>query len=262
MYLKHAPFPRGKGVLRRFLVEPLLPPDPAEFEAAGPLGGRVRFRYREVLGLTQLLTGGFETAEICALCALAHTGSTAIDVGANIGVFTIPLAQSVGSTGLVIAFEPLAGNARRLHGNVTLNALGNVRIDCRAVGARSDVTSLRVAIDPAFGSTAGAPEGRDAGVAIEVPVVPLDDVWHALGNPSVSVMKIDVEGGEMDVLLGARTLVRSELPALLVEANEARQAQSHAAFLRPLGYEASQPRGFEPWNFLYQAGRDAPHGPV
>src|ERR687885_83981 len=104
----------GKSLLVDRVLKPLLPAPPAGFEAELPGGGRVFLHYREDVGLVTLLGGGFEQAELEAAREHARAGSTAIDVGANVGVFTVVLARAVGPAGRVLAFEPFPANVRRL----------------------------------------------------------------------------------------------------------------------------------------------------
>jgi FkbM family methyltransferase len=252
-YLRHSPLERGKGLLRRTVLEPLLPPQPQEFVMTGPLGGRVRLRYREVIGLACLLDGGFEVEEIRWLCRLLRPGSTAFDVGANLGVFTVPLARAVEPSGAVVAFEPHPGNVARLQANVDLNALSNVRIEPRAVGDYDGMLELRLSTDAAFGSTASGAVLQDAGSTVRVEVVRLDRIWASLGEPEIDVLKIDVEGAEIGVLRGAAQLIGNTRPAILLEANTEEQLHRLRRELRSWGYRDSQPPGFMPWNHLFQA---------
>lgn len=258
-YLRYSPISRGKGLLQRRLIEPFLPSGPREFVFAGPRGGRLNLRYRETLGIACLLHGGFETEEIEIMCGLIRGGSTAIDVGANVGAFTIPFAYAVGPTGTVLAFEPLPDNVKRLRANVELNRLSNVRIEAQAVGDREGVAELRMSADPAYGSITDIDVQRGVGTSVSVPVTRLDEFWASLQRPEVSVLKIDVEGGEADVLLGASGLLVSQHPAILVEANAPDQLEAVSALLGKIGYRASQPRGFRSWNYLFTWSGDHDH---
>src|SRR5919199_5361377 len=108
----------GKRLLVDRVLKPVLPAAPRGFEAELPGGGRVFLHYREDIGLVTLFGGGFERPELERARALARPGTTAIDVGANVGVYSVVLARAVGPTGRVLAFEPAPENARRLAENV------------------------------------------------------------------------------------------------------------------------------------------------
>jgi FkbM family methyltransferase len=228
-----------------------LPPTPDSFLATLPGGGRINIQYREVIGLSALLRGGFETAEAETLRRCAKPGSVAVDAGANVGVFTIPLAQAVGPQGRILAFEPLPANVKRLESNVARNALTNVEIHSLALGVEDGMTVLRLSDDPAYSSTVKVRQNRANGRTITVPVARLDSVWHQCGRPDVSTMKIDVEGAESLVLQGAEQLLAACRPVLLIEADSLDDLLALAHRLSQQGYERAQPAGFQPRNHLF-----------
>jgi FkbM family methyltransferase len=237
----------GKRLLVDGILKRLLPPPPRGFEAELPGGGRVFLHYREDIGLVTLLGGGFERAELAAAAEHARRGSTAIDVGANVGVFTVTLGVAVGASGRVLAYEPFPGNVRRLGENLRLNGLDNVEVHAKAVAAEPGEIDLRLGADPGFHSTAAVAEGRGSGESLRVVATTLDDEWEAAGRPPVSFVKIDTEGGEDAVVLGARDLLREERPVLLVEVKD----DGVLATLRGLRYDDVRPRGFARGNVLF-----------
>jgi FkbM family methyltransferase len=237
----------GKRLLVDRILKRLLPAPPRGFIAALPDGGRVFLHYREDVGLVTLLGGGFEQAELAAAREHARPGSTAIDVGANVGVFTVALALAVGRAGRVLAFEPFPENVRRLEENVRLNGLDNVDVGAKAVGDTRGELELWLGADPAFHSTSEVAEGRGSGASLRVVATTLDDAWEAAGRPPVSFVKIDIEGGEEAVVMGARDLLREERPVLLVEVRDERVL----AVLRGLRYDDVRPRGFARGNVLF-----------
>ena len=237
----------GKRLLVDRLLKRLLPAPPRGFEAELPGGGRVFLHYREDIGLVTLLGGGFEQAELEAAREHARAGSTAIDVGANVGVFTVVLARAVGTGGRVLAYEPSAENACRLQENVHLNGLDNVEVRGKALGDEPGELELRLGTDPGFHSTAAVDEGRAAGESLRVVTTTLDEEWEAAGRPPVSFVKIDTEGAEEGVVLGGRDLLREERPVLLVEVRDERVL----ALLRGLRYDDVRPRGFAHGNVLF-----------
>lgn len=250
VYLVRSPISRGKGFITRRFLMPLLPPPPNEFPVKLAGGGEVMVRYREVIGMSALLRGGFETAETDVLRRCARPGTVAIDVGANVGFFTTNLARAVGPQGTVLAFEPLPLNADRLKANVERNGLGNVEVHVVALGNRDGTATLRLSDDPAYCSTA-VRQNRPNGRTMTVPLARLDRIWNARGQSGVSVMKIDVEGDELAVLEGAEQLVATCRPPLLIEADSPERLESLTGRLSRLGYAHAQPAGFMPWNHLF-----------
>jgi FkbM family methyltransferase len=230
-------------------VRAVLPLAAETFVTRLPSGGELELRYRERIGLSTLLNGPFEAAEVAALCRLATPGSTAIDVGANVGVFTVPLALSVGDRGRVLSFEPAPQTAARLRANVERNGLGNVDVHVCALGDETRSMTLRLEPDDAFNSVVGLELSAGPPVQMER----LDDVWRQFDSPSVSVLKIDVEGGELGVLEGCRDLVETMLPVILLEADDPVMRSTLSRWLEPFGYAYRGEPGFQPWNHLYVA---------
>ena len=163
--------------------------------------------------------------EYAAFRATVGPGSIALDVGANVGAYAVLLGQWVGPSGRVYAFEPSPPAFRGLVRHVELNALGTV---VKPVGAA-------VADHDGFGElivAATAGESRLAGTAergetVNVPSVTID-AFCAREAIRPALIKIDVEGGELAVLRGARETIRrgGESLALFVELHPSIWAQT------------------------------------
>lgn len=249
-YWSHSERKLGKRFVVERVLRPRLPAPPAELEVERPGGGRVGVWYREDLGLVALMSGGFETAETEWLLARVRPGTAAIDVGANVGMYAVPLA---GRAEQVLAFEPAPENVRRLEANLARNGLGNVTVRPVALGERPGELLLRLGDDPMFHSTTEVAEQRGTGDEVRVEACVLDDEWRAAGSPEVSALKVDVEGGEAGVLRGATALLSECRPALLVEASSEERLATLTSILEPLGYRASHPHGFGPGNHAFTA---------
>ncbi|MBR0650844.1 FkbM family methyltransferase [Roseomonas terrae] len=164
------------------------------------------------------LRGAWEPAETDFILTVLEPGDGFIDVGANIGWFSILAAQAVGPQGRVHAFEPRADLSRRLRQSVADNGFDErCRIEAIALGAEEGAIELAWAPDErnpghSFLVPGAMPEGA---VSLgRVPVRPLD----ALGiEGPVRLIKIDVEGAEPLVLRGAQALIARDRPVLLVE---------------------------------------------
>lgn len=134
---------------------------------------------------------------------LAVPGSLAVDVGANVGFFTLLMAEAVGAKGRVLAFEPESSN-RRLLGQVVLRkAFKNVAIVGSALGAEQGMTPLYLnpnhPADHRIWPASGV-EGHQI-----VPITTLDHYLIESGeNLPVSLVKIDVQGAELQVLRGMK----------------------------------------------------------
>ena len=155
--------------------------------------------------------GHYEAEVESTLSELATKDTTFIDVGANVGYFTLLCSKSART---VYAFEPVPAVFERLSTNIRLNDLRNVRAFQLAVSREK--TRLRLfesRISPGHDSTVKRSEHS---ASFFVDAVSLDEAV----DPSARdiVMKVDVEGSEMDVLLGGLGLIRSgRVSAIVVE---------------------------------------------
>lgn len=170
-------------------------------------------------------------------------GMTFVDVGANLGYFSLLAAQMVGETGTVVAIEPGERNCRLLYRSVVRNRLRNVQLHPYAISDRRE-TLVYLAqgsngtIAPLDADTGGPAGGR------LVPAIPLDDLVAGLDR--VDVIKLDVEGAEARVLRGAaatlarhRPLVVSEFSPLLLEQVSGVSGDVYLSQLLDLGYQLS-----------------------
>jgi len=148
-------------------------------------------------------------AELPLVRDLARPGYTVVDVGANIGYYTLLFESVVGVTGRIVAFEPEPDNLAELRVNVEKNSLRNVTIEPCAVGARSGTVAFARGINGGVRDDAVSSTGDE----VRVPLVTLDEALSG----AVDLIKIDVEGYEEEVLRGATRTLRTQRPALFVE---------------------------------------------
>lgn len=247
-YIRCFPVSRGKGFITRRIIAPLLPPPPAGFLIELPNAARLALQFRELLGLTVLLQGGFEVAELDYLGSRIKPGTTFIDVGANVGLYTISMAPLIGAGGRVMAFEPLPANLERLKSNLAMNQFANIDVYGQALGDAEGTVDLKLSNDPCYHSVVEVTENRATGRCETVPVGRLDTVWAAAGFPRVSAIKIDVEGAELMVLKGAEQLIRNCQPYLQLEASTPVHLGALTQWLTPRGYVYQHPPGFMRWN--------------
>lgn len=181
--------------LRRLheLVLDILPGD--HLVATLPGGERVRMcaRYRQL---------GWNPEEYAAFREVVRPGATVFDVGANIGAYTLLFAQWAGPAGRVVAFEPAPEAATGLRRLVALNDLRD-RVEIVEAAVCAAVGTARFATEGSSGANALVDAAHPGRGVISVPTTSLDAFCdrHAL-RPDV--IKIDVEGQELDVLRGAR----------------------------------------------------------
>jgi FkbM family methyltransferase len=174
-----------------------------------------------------LFDGAFERDERRLVCQLLKPGMTVLDVGANAGLYTMTAARLVGRTGRVIAFEPSARERARLARHLHINRLTNVVVEPSAVGAVDGEVDLFVVDGHETGcNSLRLPPGEQVRPS-RVPVCRLDTYAAHHDLTRVDFVKIDVEGGERDALLGAEQLFRRARPFLMCEIEPARIAPWH-----------------------------------
>jgi FkbM family methyltransferase len=213
-----------------------------------PPSGEVTLRSGAVMHVTptdylQMLlyyTGTFEAHCLRVLRRVLRPGSVFIDVGANIGLYTVEAGRVVGMRGTVVSIEAAPPHVDALERNIRLNHLANVRVIPHAVGAAVGNATLSLAPGENLGMfTLGAVDG---GAVHRVRVEPLDLMLDERGIARVDLIKMDIEGAELGALRGAREVLARDRPPILIELNDnalTRCGASSAevkAFLGDLGY--------------------------
>lgn len=184
-----------------------------------PAGERLKvpadMRYTSV---ATFLLRDWSEPELRALDLFLKPGDRFVDVGANIGLYTLKGASLVGSRGRVVAVEPGAQARRQLADNLALNALGPVDIIGQALSDQPGEAVLHhvdLGGDPqAFSLLAG-----DAGSGETVAMTTLDLLVDSLGLDRVDCIKIDVEGYESHVIAGASSTLARWKPTIVFEIN-------------------------------------------
>lgn len=199
--------------------------------------------------------GNYEVAETRFCERFLRPGSTAFDVGANIGLYTLLFSALVGPKGQVHAFEPEPDNYARLELHLALNAAVNVRAEPLALFSEQGEVSLNVfplGLGPWHSlGWPRLPDPYRPGTIVEptdtikVKATSLDAYVAEHAIERIDLLKVDVEGAEYDVLLGARALLASgRIGAILFEVSlpqvEAMGHEANAIFehLASFGYRS------------------------
>jgi len=193
-------------------------------------GPMMYLRQDQYVGRSFAEYGEFSEGEVDVFRQCLRPGDVALDVGANLGAHTVPLAQLVGPTGAVHAFEPQRILFQILCGNLALNEVANVRALPFALGRAPGSTTVPPLDYRGANNFGGIPLGTTAGE--NVPVITLDQ----LGLAQVRLIKIDVEGMEIDVLAGGKDTLARCRPILYVENDRADKAEALVAQLQEDGY--------------------------
>jgi FkbM family methyltransferase len=201
----------------------------------------------------------FEASERAFHNAFLRTGDIYLDIGANIGLFTLIAARRVGRSGRVFAFEPVSSTYESLLQNISLNRFKNVRAYQFALSDAMGSAEMTVSLDGFDGRNSMAkPTGGEKFTKETVAISTLDHFvtdTHLAGK--ITMVKIDVEGWEIHVLEGAKTaLAAPDAPLLQVEFTEEalRMANSSSKDL----YQTLKQFGYKMFIFNAEEGRLIP----
>lgn len=184
------------------------------------VSSKVKSRTAEVMGHKMLLDENddlslsinevFEPVETDIVIKQVKLGQTVVDIGANIGYYTLIMARLVGPEGRVIAFEPDPNNFDILKKNIEMNGYKNVTLYQKAVSQESGNIQLYFNRHGSISRTFDAGDGREK---MEVGAVKLDDVV----KERVDFIKIDIEGAEIGAIKGSKEILSKWKPTIISE---------------------------------------------
>lgn len=192
--------------------------------------------------------GEFSESEVALFAQICKLNDTVIEVGANIGTHTLVFSQLVGAKGVVYAFEPQRIVFQTLCANMALNSITNVFACQSALGKRRGHVFIPL-IDYAKKYNYGGVSVDDAQSGEKVRLEKLDDYMDEIEN--VKLIKIDVEGMELDVLKGAKQMIQKYMPYMYIENDRIDKSKSLLKHINSLGYKMywHLPRLYNPANF-------------
>lgn len=154
--------------------------------------------------------------EVDFLYRFARPGMIALDIGANIGVYTLTLASILGKSGKVFAYEPGSDNRRHLERSLQLNQSSNVSVSAAALSNFCGQGILKLGKSGELHQLVAAPESGDLVETIEVSTLDAElQRWHW---PRVDFVKLDAEGQEEAILDGGKDFFRRHSPLVMFEA--------------------------------------------
>jgi FkbM family methyltransferase len=185
------------------------------------------------------------------LASLIKPGDTIVEVGANIGTHTIPLAQKVGAHGSVIAIEVQPPIFHYLCANIALNGLFNVTTHACGCGATSEIMMIpRMDYAAPHSQNFGGVSLSRGNEGIPANVIPLDDLLA--GITKINLLKLDVEGMEGEVLKGATQTIARHRPRIYLENDRLENSQALIEQLMAMDYRLwwHIPPLFNPGNYF------------
>lgn len=207
-------------------------------------------RYDFAIGYLVIAAGGFENHVTNAIRNFLRPGMIAADIGANVGFQTMNMASILRPKGKVMAFEPSSENCRM----IILNAMANDFQQVEVYPFALSDTQGTALLNPAIGSNGilRSHDPKDPS-CIVVPRMSLDQI---VGSQQIDFIKIDVEGAELRVMLGAqlvlqrcRPVIVSEFSPAMIAANAGDKPADYLAMMHALGYAVhliDQQKGIQP----------------
>jgi FkbM family methyltransferase len=196
----------------------------------------IRFRSEDLVfeqtprfgaGMWAALAGLKYDDDLPTFVDMLHEGDVVLDLGANVGAYTLRAARKVGPGGRVVAVEPLSEAVELLRRNIRHNRFANITVIEAAVCDRDGDTVIHVG--PRLNSASLV---KKAGAPRTIRAVTVDRLVADLGLPRVDVVKMDIEKAESLALAGMRMTIERYSPLCLFENSTAARAT-----LEGLGYE-------------------------
>jgi FkbM family methyltransferase len=173
--------------------------------------------------------GSYEHRKRKAFERWVAKGGVVFDIGANAGFYTLLASVLVGPHGKVFAFEPAPLNLRYLKQHLRINGIKNVSVVEAAVADCGGVAHFDAGPNPATGHLA-------ADGSLSVKTVTLDEMVRTGELPPPNYIKIDVEGAEVNVLLGAKSVLTALHPTIFLATHSKQLHRTCCELLRSLGY--------------------------
>lgn len=164
--------------------------------------------------------GAFDQKGINFLKHHLKPGDVFIDIGANIGCYTLVASQLTTPTGKVIAFEAIRHVYEQLQHNINLNHLSNVTAEHQAVYEKADELKFFVSSRENMGMSSIFRHDTESGETEITKAVALDDYISNRGIKRIDLIKIDIEGAELFALRGMRKTLSTMRPVLMMELSD------------------------------------------
>jgi FkbM family methyltransferase len=228
------PFLSGCGTLADSALARRLVPATSQFVWADLKGSRCLVPLDDLVGRAVFLVGDLDRKISWVLDRAVRPGDTVLDVGANLGLVSVQLAQRVGASGQVLAFEPSPVVLPLLRSTIAANH--NLKIQLIECGLGEIQATLLLTVPPSNAGGASFLEDKIAGKRFLADVRPLAAVLSERSINRINLMKIDVEGLEVEVLRGLFDDSCAPRPGMvLLEVNSPAQSEAFA-ILRREGY--------------------------
>ena len=194
-----------------------------------------------------ILWGFYESKVKQVIQSNLSNGEVFIDIGANIGFFSILGAKLVGESGRVFSYEPNPNCTERINRNIKLNGYENLNVINKAISNITKRQNFFISKQHALSTLKENSKLMELEKTIEVEITSLDQeiINSGIAKESISLIKIDVEGHELFVFEGMQELLGSTKPKIIFENNPLAMKEYgyslidiYRDFLKPYGYKA------------------------
>ncbi len=217
------------------MIETVIDAEGHHIVVKGRYGYTAINRHDQFIGRAIQNYGECNEIELTVLRKFLKANDVVFDIGANIGNHMMFFSQAVGAGGHVYCFEPQTNSFHLLCCNKVINSLANVTLRNVAVGNACDditVPLLPETIENNFGAVSLVEEHQSNLTTDHVKMVNIDSLPIA----RLDLMKVDVEGMEIDVIIGAASTIERHQPILYVENDREQNSRELVALIRELGY--------------------------
>ncbi|MEM6634290.1 MAG: FkbM family methyltransferase [Pseudomonadota bacterium] len=238
------PFYSGAGTFANSWLFRQLDPASGRDSVVEVTGGRASIPAGDLVGRAMRFAGDLDPKVSWVIERCVGRGDIVLDIGCNLGLVALRLAERVGPGGQVHAFEPQPRMLKHLDETLALNPGLPVTLHRVALGAKAG--ELELSLPTGNAGAARLLASGDAGQGqslstVPVPVRRLDDVVHELGLSRLDFIKMDVEGFEAQVLEGARHVFKVLTPKVILLEENTSATGKHLppalAFLAAAGYD-------------------------
>jgi FkbM family methyltransferase len=226
--IRALPKVRGRGRLAKICNDALLAAGANPVATSRMNAGHLLLVDTRLFSHCMFLFNGYTGIEdlFAPLISLLQPGGVAIDVGANVGTVSVPLALAARRIGArLISFEPFPRNVEWMRQNLQANQVEDTVtiVNCGLSSAPGEATLLLredFETGAAVGNASIAEPGNDERFQrVTIQLNTLDSLWPSFGSPRLDIVKIDIEGHEDRFLDGAKETLAANRPAILMEVN-------------------------------------------
>lgn len=224
--LRDVNFP-GTGILARFLSKLIIPKPVDDIVIKTQHNLILSIFPKTDTGVERSLyyTGTYEKAILNLFSHFLKKGDTFVDIGANIGLMSIHAANLVGEKGIVYAFEPNPETIKILNKNIALNTIKSITVCPFALGTQQTSHKIYTNWHVNRGGASLIKPATNSD-SFDINVIRFDAFYEEKGLQKIDLIKIDVEGFELEVLKGFGAVFTHTQPILIIECGEERGADT------------------------------------